>query len=209
MNIEEFDYNIDINKVLLWQYNNSPSIQELVFNKNIWTALFGTLFWEDWQFIVFDLRTADLFGLTVWSIILDLPLFVPVSNESPVGVPIWGYNVVNTPAPPPDLENSNLNYDHGNLAGALVVPTLTQEEQRVALQLRYYQLVSRGAVTEVNQFLNYLFGSQGGAWMIDNFDMTITYEFGFPISGVLLSVISAYQLLPKPAGVAVNYIVPP
>jgi hypothetical protein len=107
------------------------------------------------------------------------------------------------------LDNGNLNYNNGNLAGALVVPTLTQEEQRIALQLRYYQLVSRGAVTEVNQFLNYLFGSQGGAWMIDNFDMTITYEFGFSISGVLLSVINAYQLLPKPAGVAVSYIVPP
>lgn len=202
MNIEEFDFNIDINKVILWQYNNAKNIQELVINKNIWVALFGTLFWEDWEFIVFDLRTADLFGLTVWSIILDLPLFVPTTSEPPTGVPIWGYNAL-------PLENSNLNYDNGNLAGALVVPTLTQEEQRIALQLRYYQLVSRGAVTEVNLFLNYLFGSQGGAWMIDNFDMTITYEFGFPISGVLLSVIDAYQLLPKPAGVAISYIVPP
>src|SRR6478736_1923441 len=109
MNIEEFDYNIDITKVLLWQYNNAPNMQELIINKNIWTALFGTLFWEDWQFIVFDLRTADLFGLTVWSIILDLPLFVPVANESPVGVPIWGYNA---PDPTfPTYENSNVNYN--------------------------------------------------------------------------------------------------
>jgi len=209
MNIEEFDYDIDITKVLLWQYNHAANLEKLVINKNIWTALFGTLFWDDWFFIVFDLRTADLFGLTIWSIILDLPLFVPVTSEPPVGVPVWGYNKIITPPPPPDLENSYLNYNWSNLAGALVVPVLTQEEQRTALRLRYYQLVSRGAVTEVNVFLNYLFGSQGGAWMIDNFDMTITYQFGFPISGVLLSVIDAYSLLPRPAGVAVNYIVPP
>src|SRR5271157_3995745 len=194
MNIEEFDYDIDITKVLLWQYNNAPNIQQLVVNKNIWTALFGTLFWDDWFFIVFDLRTADLFGLTVWSIILDLPLFVPVTSEPPIGVPVWGYNTL-------PLENSNLNYNNGNLAGALVVPTLTQEEQRIALRLRYYQLVSRGAVTEVNVFLNYLFGSLGGAWMIDNFNMTITYQFGYPISGVLLTVLDEYSLLPRPAGV--------
>lgn len=202
MNIETFDYDIDITKVLLWQYNNAPNLQQLVINKNIWTALFGTLFWDDWFFIVFDLRTADLFGLTVWSIILDLPLFVPVTSEPPTGVPVWGYNTL-------PLENSNVNYDHGNLAGALVVPTLTQEEQRIALRLRYYQLVSRGAVTEVNVFLNYLFGGMGGAWMIDNFNMSITYQFGFPISGVLLNVLDEYSLLPRPAGVSVTYIVPP
>jgi Protein of unknown function (DUF2612) len=201
MKIEESIYDINIFAALLWQYEESNNLRTLILNKNIWTALYGTIFWESWYFNVFDLRTANLFGLTVWSIILDLPLFVPISDPNPAA-PVWGFNELPFP-----LTNNNLNFTHGNLAGALVVPNLTEDEQRIALQLKYYQLVSRGAVTEVNQFLNYLFGSSGGAWMIDNFDMTITYTFNFTISPVLLSVIASYELLPKPAGVNVNYVV--
>jgi hypothetical protein len=199
MKIENFNYNINIFEVLIWQYENSSNIQQLILNKNIWTALYGTIFWEAWESNVFNLATANLFGLTVWSILLNLPLFVPV-GEAPVDPPVWGFDVI------PPVSN-NLNFEHGNLAGALVVPTLTEDEQRTALQLKYYQLVSRGAVTEVNQFLNYIFGSSGGAWMIDNFDMTITYQFNFPINPVLLNVIAGYNLLPKPAGVNVNYVI--
>lgn len=205
MKIEDLELTISLFPVILWQYENSPNINQLVINKNIWLALYGTLFWESWTQTVFDLRTADLFGLTVWSIILNLPLFVPTTDPAP-DAPVWGFNELN-PSPPPYVENSNQNFGFGNWAGALVVPTLTEDEQRIALQLRYYQLVSRGAVTEVNAFLNYLFGSAGGAWMLDNFDMTITYVFNFTINPVLLSVIKSYQLLPKPAGVNVSYVV--
>jgi hypothetical protein len=203
MKIEETNYDIDLLLVLLWQYEEAENLTSLVVNKNIWLAIYGTLFWQAWYFTVFDLRTANLFGLTIWSILLDLPLFVPTASPNPAA-PVWGFNELPFPT-----VNDNVNFGHGNLSGALVIPTLTEDEQRIALQLKYYQLVSRGAVTEVNQFLNYLFGDQGGAWMIDNFDMTITYEFGFTINPVLLNVIASYELLPKPAGVSVNYIVPP
>lgn len=209
MKIETTELDIDIYAVLLWQYQNATNLNKLISNKATWVALYGTLFWDDWEFIVFDLRTADLFGLTVWSIILDIPLFVPIETPDP-NAPVWGFNAFVIPPPPPgNLENDNLNFNNGNLAGAQVTPTLTTDEQRIVLQLRYYQLVSRGAVIEVNQFLNYVFGPFGGAWMIDNFDMTITYEFNYPINPVLLTIISSYELLPKPAGVNVNYVVPP
>lgn len=203
MKIEEIDLTIDIYAVLLWQYQNSPNIQKLVDNKAVWTALYGTMFWGEWETNVFDLRTANLFGLTIWSIILDIPLFVPTTTPDP-NAPVWGFNELPFPT-----VNDNLNFNNGNLAGAQVTPTLTIDEQRIVLQLRYYQLVTRGAVIEVNQFLNYIFGPFGGAWMIDNFDMTITYNFNYAIDPVLLTIISSYELLPKPAGVNVNYVVPP
>lgn len=270
MKIEQNKYDVNLLQAVLWQYENATNYTSLIINKNLWFSIYGTLFWQAWYTTVFDLRTANLFGLTIWSILLDLPLFVPTSSPNP-DAPVWGFNQfdplvltgtvsvgsnlitglssnvgiinnavsdggVNIPANTTitglistdqatmsqnatgsttesmtftTLANENLNFTNGNLSGALVIPTLTEEEQRIALQLKYYQLVSRGAVTEVNQFLNYLFGSQGGAWMIDNFDMTITYEFGFSINPVLLNVIASYELLPKPAGVNVNYIVPP
>ena len=203
MNIESTDYDIDLFAVLLWQYQDATNLQALINNKSIWLATYGTNFWNDWYLNVFNLATANLFGLTVWSIILNLPLFVPISEPDP-SAPVWGFNyyVIS-----PTLDNSNQNFGFGNLAGSLVVPTLTEDEQRTALQLKYYQLISRGAVTEVNQFLNYIFGSSGGAWMIDNLDMTIEYVFNFPINPVLLGVIKGYELLPKPAGVDVSYTV--
>jgi len=198
--IETFDYKINVLTSLLWQYNKAANLEALVSFKNDWLEDFNQKFWEMWFINVFDLQTANLFGLNVWSIILNLPLYVPLGP--PVVSDYFGFNEI-----PPI--NTYVNFTNGNFAPGSLPPLLTEEEQRIALRLRYYQCVTRGAVTEVNLFLNFVFGSLGGCWMIDNFDMTITYEFGFHVSTALLQVIQNNFLLPKPAGVAISYINPP
>jgi len=211
--IEKFDFNIDTLTAILWQYDQADNLKQLLTDKNSWLAEYYTQFWNDWIFDVFDLRTANLFGLTIWSIILDFPLYVSLTPLDPA-VPLWGFNAYLTPPPPPfDLENTYQNFENGNLAPANTL-SLTEDEQRIVLQLRYYQLVTRGAVGAtdalgVNQFLNYVFGDLGGVWMLDNLDMTITYVFNYTPSNNLLDIIESNFLLPKPAGVALNYILPP
>ena len=197
--IETFDYRINVLTSLLWQYNNAVHLEALVNFKNEWLKHYNQNFWENWYINVFNLQTANLFGLNVWSIILDLPLYVPL--EPPVASDYFGFNKI-----PPI--NTYVNFTNGNFAPSSLPPLLTEEEQRIALKLRYYQCVTRGAVTEVNLFLNFVFGSLGGCWMIDNFDMTIEYFFNFFPSTALIRVINSNLLLPKPAGVKIRYFNP-
>jgi hypothetical protein len=194
MKIEQIDYSVNVLKTILWQYENAENISQLIKNKQNWMTQQHTQFWEYWYTTVFDLTTANDFGLSVWSIILNVPYLV---QETSFG-PVWGFNQI----PLININQNFLNGNFGHQAGRVV---LTTEEQRLFLRLRYYQLVSRGGRLQTNQMLDSLFNDpnglyQGGAWVIDNLDMTITYVFNCPISIALLNVLKFYDVLPRPAG---------
>lgn len=204
MKIQNFDFSVDLLQVLLWQYNEATALQGLLTQKQSWYDLNQMQFWMDWYVNVFDLRTANLFGLSVWSIILNVPLFVNL-DPPPPGAPIFGFNEV------PSI-NTYLNFNNSCFSSLDTQIFLTVEEQRLVLRLRYYQLVSRGAIPEINTFLHELFNSnavpyQGNAWVLDGFDMTMTYVFDFFLPRTMRIIIKALDLLPRPAGVGLKYVV--
>ena len=121
--IREFDFSVDLLEALLWQYNDAERLQGLLERKNAWHAEAHSAFWEDWYRDVFDLRTANDFRLSVWSIILDLPLFAPL----PPGVDedAWG------------VEGFRKNFTYGNfVSSGVTVTRLDTEQTRLALRLR-------------------------------------------------------------------------
>lgn len=195
--IQEFDFSVDLLKAILWQYNDAEKLQSILQQKQDWYTINQTQFWEDWRRDVFDLRTANDFGLSVWSIILDIPLGV------------------DTGAP----ENTNLaygfgqyhkNYNNGNFktSGSSFV-TLTTDQKRIVLQLRYFQLITKGAVPEINEFLHYILPSIGtDAYVLDTYDMSLAfYIFTSAPPSQLQFVLQYYDLLPRPAGVGVGYAI--
>jgi hypothetical protein len=198
-NIQEFNYVVDVMNAVLWQYNEAARIQSLLTSKNSWYAAENEQFWNDWYGNVFNLLTANLFGLKVWSIILELPLFVDTDPE-PTDKPLFGFNELPT-------INGYVNFNNGNFSKRSGVINLTIEEQRLVLRLRYYQLVSRGAAPEVNTFLKTLFAPYGAVYMLDGLDMTITYVFNFNLSLNMRYILEYYDLLPRPAGVGIKYVI--
>lgn len=213
MNIQTFNYTVDVTESILWQYNKATNLMNLIEQKQAWYDLYQTEFWQNWYNDVFNLLTANEFGLAVWSIILNVPLyigFVPEADDAP----IWGFNEYD-PAYP-DLENTYLNF-FGTLNGDTPtganfstkgqIISLTDEEQRFLLRLRYYQLTTLGSICsftavdeaaaanaaskgltidytieDINTFLNYLcetsdIGYSGTIYVLDGLDMTITYVF--------------------------------
>jgi len=193
--IQEFDYSVDLMKALLWQYNDAENLQKLLELKNEWYIKNQTEFWSNWYNDVFNLKTANAFGLSVWAIILDIPITVQVGPSAP-DKPTWGYGEFNK-----NFENGNFSRSRG---GAL---SLTVEQSRTVLRLRYFQITSRGTVPEINRFLKLLFKDLGPIYVRDNLDMTMTYVFGFQPSSQLLFVLERYDILPRPAGVAVDSVV--
>lgn len=192
MNIQAFDFSVNLLRALLWQYNDASRLESLLTQKQAWYDGAQQDFWDDWVRDVFDLRTANAFGLSVWAIILDVPLNTGAGTDDP-GKPIFGFA--------PD----DMNFDNGNFALWGNTP-LTVAQQRLLLRLRYFQLTTRGAVPEINAFMKTLFADLGSVYVTDNLDMTARYVFGFSIPEALDVIFSSFDLLPRPAGVRVDYL---
>ena len=239
MNIQQFDYDVDILSVVLWQYNEATNLLSLLNDKQEWYDLYQTQFWENWYNQIFNLSAPNpqisLFGLAVWSIILDVPLFVPIVPVGPSG--IWGFNAFDPSFP--TFENTNLNFNNAPFAPAAPFINLTAPQQQFLLLLKYFNCTNRGTISiiessyfkestpeldttvyhnnyfySINQYLLYLcvylgnaIGYTGTIYCQDNLNMTITYVFTTgDFPSNLFKAIKNLDLLPRPSGVAItNY----
>lgn len=204
MRVQKFDFLTDLNQVLLWVYDKATNLKSLIRDKNDWYFIYFTSFWNNWYSNVFNLVSANPFGLSVWSHILNVPYYVN-DYVTPDYKKIWGFNAVTGST----VENDNKNFDNGNFARTTF--TLTVEEQRFLLRLRYFQICTRGDVTSVNSFLNYLITTSninysGTVYMLDNLDMSVTYVFTAPdFPRELLKVIQQLDVLPRCSCVSIIY----
>jgi len=191
--IQSLEFSVDILRALLWQYNNAPRLESILTQKQAWYDDNQSAFWTDWTRDVFDLRTANAFGLKVWAIILGLPLTVSV-GPTPTTAPAWAFGVLRQ------------NFGRGNFGrGGSGSISLTLEQQRLILRLRYFQLVGRCNVPEINKFMIAVFGNLGPVTVNDNLDMTMSYTFGFAIDSQLAFVLRNFDLLPRPSTVGIDY----
>lgn len=232
MRVQQFDYTVDLTQAILWQYNNATNLLSLIDQKQTWYNVNQTAFWQNWYTNVFNLLTANAFGLAVWSYILNVPLYFE-NPPDPMDKPLWGFNLYNPSYP--TLENTYFNFGGvaGNAGGNFSTKggtiSLTEEEQRFLLRLRYFQLYTRGNVqadpitgvtlpsanvpgapiSGINNFLHYLVNSSdigytGQIYVLDGLNMTMTYVFTTPdFPQYLLDAMIVLDILPRPAGVGI------
>ena len=185
--------NIDLGKAIDWQRGSAENLNKLIELKQAWYKQNHCDFWSDWVVDVFDLRTANEFGLSVWAVILDLPIF----DESERSEPDY---------PAIHFGSFRKNFNHGNFGkNASAVDSLSVEQKRIMLQLKAFILNMRSTTPEINKFLANLFGDRV-LYVIDNLDMTYTYFVSNPELSVFIGILQSYDLLPRPAGVKVSYI---
>lgn len=192
MKIQEFDHSIDVTRSLIWRHNQAENLQALINNKKSALDELNQGFWNDWYTDVFNLQTANEFGLSLWSIILDIPLSVEPAD----------------PAPP----NTNFgfgpfrkNFGNGNFTPSESEIVLSKEDARRVLKLRYYQLITRATIPECNKISCDVFCDLGASYVQDNQDMTMTYFLGFPDDAQIRFILDNYDLLPRPSGVGIDY----
>jgi hypothetical protein len=194
--IQEFDFATNLPEALLWQFDDATRLKTLISEKQAWYDRAQRDFWTDWYRDVFDLRTANDFGLSVWSIILNFPL---VANATPSeDRPVFGFGEENL-----NFYESNFGRDSG---GAISLDT---EQKRLILQLRYFQLITTGCVPEINEFMKHIFGNEGTVYVLDGLDMTAEYVFHFFPNSRILFVLENFDVLPRPAGVRLRVLITP
>lgn len=187
-----FDPSANVLLALLWMHNNAARLTCLMRGKQDWVNTNQRDFWDAWKRDVFDLRTANAFGLQVWGIILGVPVSIS-DGSSPVIRPAWGF------------EEFNENFNNGNFLPSMgTTDPLTIDEARFVLQLRYFSLICRPCTWQINEFLSRVFPTVSCR---DTLNMsTIIYNFETPVSPALMGVLLTKNIFPRPAtvGVAVN-----
>lgn len=199
--VQTFNYSVDLLQAILWHYNDASNIIGLLEQKQTFYSTAQQTFWEDWTRDVFDLRTANEFGLSVWSNILDIPFFSS-TEISPTDYQAWGFDTGDDTAP-------ITNFNNGNFATSLSgFINLDVSQRRLLLRLRYFQLTTTATVPEINEFARTLLGNQD-VYVLDGNNMTITYVFRTVPPSNLLLVAQQFDILPRPSGVSVNIAITP
>lgn len=76
MKIFNTDFLIDLQKCILWQYDNAPSLKSLINQKQTWYKNNVTDFIEAFKTNVFNINTANDFGLNIWGKILNFSRYI-------------------------------------------------------------------------------------------------------------------------------------
>lgn len=193
MRIQKINFHTDLLKCVLWQYDNAENLINLIRRQQAWYDSNQASFWENWYRDVFNLDTANEFGLIIWCIILGLPLFVETRPDAKNKF-IFGFDPY------------YYNFDNGAFTSEQQAGfTLTNEERRIILKLRYYYLTSKGDLTDINKNLNRIFSPLGPVYLIDHLDMSVTYVFEFIPSPNMLNVLKSFRVLPTPQCVGTNF----
>lgn len=182
----------DLTKALLWRHNDAVKLQSLIANKQAFYDKQVTSFFSDWKKDVFDLETANDFGLMVWSIILDFPISIN-STESAPDNSSFGFGAF----------RKNFGHQFSPPADTL---SLTTDIARIVLKLRFYGLVTRATIPECTAIVKEVFKSYGDCYCLDGLNMTIRYIFNFNLPSGLRQIFNDYDLLPRPNSVEAIYI---
>lgn len=180
-------------KTILSQYANSPRIGSILEGWN--QAIDPSSLVDLWYDNIWDLETAQGYGLDVWGRIVGVDRVLKISSSE-----YFGFSEANdlteegfNSAPFYSGTSSTTNY------------RLSDEGYRQLIKAKAMANITDGSVTSLNAILMTLFGEQGDAWVQDNGDMTMTYVFNFVPTDVQVSIIQNSGVLPRPAGVGITY----
>ena len=189
---QELDLNVNLLRSILWQYENADKLKALVIGQQEWINENHTDFWNNWIRDVFNLKTANAFGLAVWARILNVPL--TIEREQNID-DVFGFGA--------EHENFN-NGGFGTVAGA--IDNVSAEQARKMLLSRYLTLTYAPTAPNINMILEVLFG-EGAAYVVDSLDMRYTYTFNGEPDYRTRELIKNVDFLPRPSAVGVDFTI--
>jgi len=196
-----FKYEIEnIKSVILWQYENSEKYKALISIIDDIYKEKHIRFWENWYRDVFNIDTANDFGLSIWAKILQIPSDISFDIKTDDKV-AFGFNNERHNFGTPEKKSN-----FGNNKNGLISTALTQEQKRIIIKCRYFQLTYKPTLDNINNFLKQnLWKDDNRVYVIDNFNMQwITYTFFYQPDHFLEFLLNYANILPRPAGVGVK-----
>lgn len=179
---------------VLSQYANSPALTGIIIAFN--AAMDQTTNLDSFYDLIFNVLTAQGYGLDVWGRIVNIPRTFAVAPGPPP--PTFGFN---------EPGNDWVGFGQAPFfsGGTLLTNvTLTDAQYRPVVLAKAATNIWDGSIPSYNKIMIALFQGRGPApWVIDNGNMSITLNFPFALTSLDVAIIGS-GALPAPAGVVVN-----
>lgn len=179
---------IDYEQTIISQYSGSPTITALL--RSYAQAVDPTANLDMFFEMVWDVTTAQGYGLDVWGRIVGVGRVLLVANDF-----VFGFNEATPGAYP---FNEGVFYNGGPAEANYA---LSDNAYRLLILAKAAANISDGSSASINQILLALFPGRGNCYVVDGLDMTMTYTFEFTLTAVELAIVVQSGALPRPAGV--------
>lgn len=186
--IYDLDINTDILENITCQYDQSPALSTLIageqkfFNTNVRD------FWNSWKDIVFNLNTANRFGLLIWAVILGCTEYVEMTQKLLTGKS-FGFS------------EHHKNFFQSNFALNSIIINLSTTALRKLLKAQMLNFNSNASIADINRVLTILFPNNYAYVSCDIENNTITYHFPIALDESELGLVLFTNILPVPVGV--------
>jgi hypothetical protein len=186
---------------ILSQYANSPTITQMLANMQQYLDPTGNI--DDFYDDIWNIQTAQGYGLDVWGRIVGVNRILQVSNTAYFG--FIG----------PSGE-SGLPFNQGVFYNGEPVTSnyaLTDDAFRVLILTKALFNVCDGSAPAINQILLFLFGPSGplpvmgNNYVVDGGNMTMQFTFGSLLTPLQNSIIYQSGVLPVPSGMIATVVV--
>lgn len=183
---------------ILAQYAGSPKLRSIIetFNTTMDTGTFLDNFYD----LIWNIETADTYGLDVWGKIVVVSRLLTVTPSEK----FFGYDEATNETPVIDDPQpfDQAPFYTGEQQTSTV--SLTNDAYRKLIMLKAMANITDCTIPSMNRMLMYMFGGSGKAYVRNDGGMVMTYVFEFQLSTVELAIVQSSGALPSPAGVTVN-----
>ncbi|MEX5413422.1 DUF2612 domain-containing protein [Atlantibacter hermannii] len=190
----------NVKDTILTQYADSPKLRSLIETFN--DALDLNEFSEEFLTSMWDISTADTYGLDVWGKIVGISRLLNVEQVTT----FFGFDESFT-----STENTSpKSFDEAPFFdGPLKTTTyrMSNDAYRILIMAKAMSNITDCSIPNINRLLNYLFGSNGQVFVAITSVMSIRYVFLYEISPVERAIILNSNAITKPSGVSVSLMV--
>ncbi len=188
---------IDVERTIISQYANSPTLVQLIQNMNEYIdprvnlALFYNVVW--------NVDTAVGFGLDIWGRIVGVSRLLQIPGNDP----IVGFDNASFP-------KDWYPMSEGRFALQNEVTTayeLPDDAYRVLILTKALANIVTTTAPALNQLLQNMFPGRGRAYVRDLGNMAMQFVFNFALTTVEYAILTQSGALPHPAGVFYSVVV--
>ena len=181
---------IDVERTIISQYGNSPTILQLIQNMNAYLdprADFDAFFDYVW-----NVDTAQGFGLDIWGRIVNIRRELQIPN-APV---YFGFKDA---LPGSYLFDEAPFYD--GTPPATQTYKLADDAYRKLILTKALANIASSNAPSINQLLQNMFADRGRCYVNDMGGMQFRYTFEFDLTSQEYAIVTQSGVLPRPAGV--------
>ena len=181
---------IDVERTIISQYGNSPTILQLVQNMNAYLdprADFDAFFDYVW-----NVDTAQGFGLDIWGRIVNIRRELQIAN-APV---YFGFK---------DALPGSYPFDEAPFYDGTPPATqtykLADDAYRKLILTKALANIASSNAPSLNQLLQNMFADRGRCYVNDMGGMQFRYSFEFDLTSQEYAIVTQSGVLPRPSGV--------